>query len=432
MTDPDLHLQGMAYVPGLGRGVLRRGSGGADTVALVGQAEAIEISSDPAALIVVDGAPLSHRMIRLVGRGIPTVLIDTAQAARLRPGDMVLVDGASGRITGFPATAAPPNRGVPARPVAGQPIQLADGAAVWLLASVPGVRETAEAVAQGAAGIGLVRSEFLGADQLCPPDAAYFTAAFKELCLVASPLSITVRLIDLAADKPPRWLPQARELLGPLGKQGSRLFDLQPVRSVLQAQLEALATLSEQFEIEVLIPYLSRHEELTRWIPEVRRLLPKGVSVGTMLETPAALLDVANWVGHADFFAIGGNDLMQCLFGADRDTPELRSQLDPYAPVLYRLLGKVAEVMRDSPDRIRVCGVLPRLSGILPLLVGLGFRRFSIDSIWIPYLARDLGALTIDAAEALANGVRRCEEASAVRELLGIPAPHSSESITLA
>ena len=123
---------------------------------------------------------------------------------------------------------------------------------------------------------------------------------------------------------------------------------------------------------------------------------------------------------------------MQCLFGADRDTPGLRRQLDPYAPVLYRLLGKVMEVMQDSPDRVRVCGVLPRLSGILPVLVGLGFRRFSIDPIWIPYLARDLEALTLDAAEALADAVRRCEEACAVRELLGITTPHPPESMTQA
>ena len=430
MADPNPQLQGMPYVPGLGRGVLQRGTGDANAVALVDQAEAIEISGAPAALIVVDGAPLSHRMIGLVGRGIPTVLIDAAQAARLRPGDMVLVDGASGWIMGLPTSADPPNRGAPTRPVAGQPIQLADGTAVWLLASVPGLRETAEAVAQGAAGIGLVRSEFLGGDQPRPPDAAYFTKVLEELCSAAAPLSVTVRLLDLAADKPPRWLPQARQLLGPLGRQGSRLFDLQPVRSVLLAQLEALTTLSEHFEIEVLIPYLSRHEELTRWVPEVRRLLPKGVPVGTMLETPAALLDLANWVERADFFAIGGNDLMQCLFGADRDTPALRSQLDPYAPVLYRLLGEAAEIVRDSPDRIRVCGVLPRLGGILPVLVGLGFRRFSIDPIWIPYLARDLRGLTLDAAEALADKVRDCEEAYAVRELLGIPMPRSSKSIT--
>ena len=369
-------------------------------------------------------------MIGLVGLGIPTVLIDAAQAARLRPGDMVQVDGASGWITGLPAGAEPPHPSVPTRPVAGRPIQLVDGTAVSLLASVPGVRETAEAVAQGATGIGLVRSEFLGGDQPRPPDAAYFTAVLEELCRVAAPLNVTVRLPDLAADKPPRWLPRARDLLQPLGMQGSRLFDLQPVRGVLQAQLEALATLSEQFEIEVLIPYLSRHEELSRWVPEVRRLLPEGVPVGAMLETPAALLDLANWAENADFFAIGGNDLMQCLFGADRDTPALRSQLDPYAPVLYRLLGEAAEVVRDSPERVRVCGVLPRLRGILPVLVGLGFRRFSVDPVWIPYLARDLHGLTIDAAEALADRVRRCEEACAVRELLGIPQPYSSGSIT--
>jgi phosphoenolpyruvate-protein kinase (PTS system EI component) len=422
MAEPDLQLHGMAYVPGVGRGKLRHGAGGPDTVALVGQAEVLETGSRPAALIVVDGAPLSHRMIRFAGQGIPTVLIDAAQAGRLRPGRMVVVDGASGWITGISADARMSDSGVPSPPEVGRPIRLADGTAVWLLASVPDGRAASEAVARGAGGIGLVRSEFLGVDQSQPPDAAYFTAAFEDLCRAAAPLRVTVRLVDRAADKPPRWLPRAATLLSPLGMQGSRLFDLQPVRSVFEAQLEALAALSGRFEIEVLIPYLGRHEELTHWVSVVRHTLPEGVPVGTMLETPAALLDLGNWIEDADFFAIGGNDLMQCLFGADRDTPELVSQLDPYAPVLFRVLGGATEAVGECADRLRVCGVLPRLGGILPVLVGLGFRRFSVDSVWIPYLARDLQGLTLDAARSLADSVTRCTESREVRGLLGMPA----------
>jgi phosphoenolpyruvate-protein kinase (PTS system EI component) len=110
---------------------------------------------------------------------------------------------------------------------------------------------------------------------------------------------------------------------------------------------------------------------------------------------------------------------MQCLFGADRDEPALRGCLDPYAPVLYRLLGHAADQTGVNLDRVRLCGVLPRLAGVLPVLVGLGYRRFSVDSAWIPYLAEGLRALTLADARDLAMQVRACSESREVRELLG-------------
>lgn len=420
MAEPDLPLHGMAYVPGVARGVLRHGAGQPGSIALLGDAQAVDTGDRPAAFIVANGAPLSHRIIGLAALGIPTVLISAAQARLLEPGSELLVDGASGWIASARAdstTATPP----PPAPMAGQPVRLADGTPVWLLASVRGTQGAGEAVARGAAGIGLVRSEFLGADEVLPPDAAYFTAALETLCSAAAPLRVTLRLVDLAADKPPRWLHDAQHLLHPLGMQGARLFPREPVRSVLQAQLEALAALSERFALEVLIPYLGSREELLHWTGLVRRSLPQGVQVGAMLETPAALLDLANWMDIADFFAIGCNDLMQCLFGADRDEPGLRSSLDPYAPVLYRLLGQAAAGAGELRDRLRLCGVLPRLTGILPLLVGLGFRRFSVDPVWIPYLARDLRSLTLSDAQDLGRRVTDCTDSRAVRERLGVP-----------
>lgn len=423
MPDPDLRLQGMAYAPGIARGVLRRGVGQPGAVAVVGEAEAekVPISDRPAAFIVVDGVPLSHGMIGLVAHNIPVVLVSARQAAQLQPGTEVRVDGASGLVTGDPGDAASSTL-PPSNPESGKPVHLADGAAVWLLASVRSARGAAEAVSRGAGGIGLVRSEFLGGDEPRPPDTTYFTAAFEALCEAAAPLRVTVRLLDLAGDKPPRWLPEARELLRPLGRQGAHLFHREPIRTVIDAQLRSLGGLCGRYDLEVLIPYLGRREELTYWTRFVRRELPPGVAVGAMLETPAALLDLANWIDTADFLEIGCNDLMQCLFGADRDEYDLRECLDPYAPVLYRLLRQAAEAAGESLDRVRLCGVLPRLAGTLPVLVGLGFQRFSIEPAWIPYLARNLRTLALHDARELADRVTGCRESAEVRALLGVPA----------
>jgi phosphoenolpyruvate-protein kinase (PTS system EI component) len=270
--------------------------------------------------------------------------------------------------------------------------------------------------------IGLVRSEFIGSDRSQPPDVAFFRQAFKALDESAGTLTLTIRLIDLASDKPPGWLAGARDLLRPLGMQGARLYRHKPIRRVLDAQLAAIAGLAERRAAEVLIPYLDSLPELTHWTRLVRDALPEGVPVGAMLETPAAVLDIRNCSAMTDFVAIGCNDLMQCLFGADRDEPRVRDSLAPYAPVLYRLLGDAAADVPERRESVRLCGVLPRLAGVLPLLVGIGFRGFSLDPVWIPYLARDLSALTLRDVADLARRVTACRHSHEVRTLLGLPA----------
>ena len=140
-------------------------------------------------------------------------------------------------------------------------------------------------------------------------------------------------------------------------------------------------------------------------------------------------LDIGNWGDLVDFFAVGTNDLMQCVFGADRDEPVLRRVLDPYAPVLYRLLDQVAQSAGEYQHRVRICGVLPRLSGILPILVGLGFRRFSVDPIWIPYLAQGLRGLKVADAEDLARRVCACRDSRAVCETLGLSRDHGEYAV---
>jgi phosphoenolpyruvate-protein kinase (PTS system EI component) len=201
--------------------------------------------------------------------------------------------------------------------------------------------------------------------------------------------------------------------------QGSRLYPYEPIHSVVRNQLTALAKLSEHYSIEVLIPFIGRRDELLRWIEFVRRDLPKPVPIGAMAETPAAVLDLANWGGLVDFFSIGTNDLIQYYFGADRDEPTLSKMLDPYDPALFRLLQQVADSTEEYRDGIRLCGVLPRLPGVLPILVGLGFRHFSVDPIWIPYLAQALYSQSLSETKELAHRVCLCRDSKEVGKTLG-------------
>lgn len=407
----------MAYVPGNASGKVRRDTYQADCVALVGLQEALTPHQQPAAYLIVEGAPFSHPMISLVAQKVPTVIISAAQASLLESGMNVRVDGALGLITLAPKKETP-DAALPPLPPAGHPIHLSDGTEVSLMASVRSAAQARDAYAHGACAIGLVRSEFLGWARKQPPKVAFYRDAFAKLLASANGLPVTIRLLDIAADKPPHWLPNARKLLAPMGMQGARLFHKAPVHHVLQNQLEALAPLAEQQTLEVLIPFVTSREELLHWSGIVHKALPQGVPVGAMLESPASILDMENWGSAVDFFGVGCNDLMQYLFAADRDAPELSHALSPYAPVLYRVLREALESAGDRKDGVRLCGVLPRIPNILPLLIGLGYRRFSVDPVWIPYLAQTLHSLKTADTEALANQVCASRDVTQVRNLL--------------
>ncbi len=408
---------GMPYVPGVANGWLRRTVAEAadDSILLLDPQSTAQISRPPAGLLVLEGAPFSHSMIRLRGLGVPTVFVDAAQAARLVPGSRLWLDGERGEVaTGSP----PPARPKPPAP-ANRPLRSADGCEVRLRASVWTPAQASRARQAGAEGIGLVRTEFLLPPKGRMPERDFYIQAFGELCQAASPLPVQVRLLDLAADKLPSWLGGRRPDGGALGMQGARLFALPEVRRVLDAQLAALDLLAAKFELGLMLPYLSRAEELDHWAAYVRARLSRPLPVGAMAESPAGALDLKEWLRVADFATIGCNDLMQCLFAADRDLPALRGFLDPWSPVLYRFLRQVAMAAGARAGEIQLCGLLAQLPGVLPILLGLGFRTFSVDAGLIPWLAQRVQAIRIADAETLAASVCAARGSEGVTGLLG-------------
>lgn len=412
-------LLAIPYVPGRAWGTLRFGPAAAapDVIVVLSQHEVGALSARPAGIILRDASHLSHPTLRLLSKAIPTVLVEHAQLQGLLEGDDVLLDGHSGLLTSpFPAKL--PVYAPPSPPEVGKAVYTVDGASVELRASVGSVAGSAAAFEQGAASIGLVRSEYLFPEDGSRPDTDFLAAACGRICRAAQPLSVTFRLVDIAGDKKPPWLGDVPGIAGVLGLQGARLYSTGPVRQVYLDQLEALNRLAGQYRLSVLLPYVASLAELETLVAEVRQHLPSAVPVGVMLETPAAALAVEEFLDVADFAALGCNDLMQCLFAADRDLPELRAWLDPHAPVLYRFLDMVAQRAGVSNSAIQVCGLLPQRPGILPALLGLGYRAFSVDPVMIPWLARTVRQTDTKQAVQLARAVCDAHRSAEVKQLL--------------
>jgi phosphoenolpyruvate-protein kinase (PTS system EI component) len=111
---------------------------------------------------------------------------------------------------------------------------------------------------------------------------------------------------------------------------------------------------------------------------------------------------------------------MQCLFAADRDLPELSAHLDPYAPVLYRFLRQAAEAAGENLGNVQLCGLLPQMPGVLPVLLGMGYSAFSVEPMMIPYLARITAETSQSQAQVLVDEICAAKESREVRELLGL------------
>ena len=417
MKNPAIQITGMPYVPGTARGRLQQGMQGnpAGKIVMLEQPLTETFEPLPAGFVMVDGAPLSHNLIPLLGSGVPGILITRSQAKELQIGTELVIDGTTGLLTTDLSVHVSPHE----PPVAGAASATRDGVAVGLRVSARSHRAVQYAVEFGAEAIGLLRSEFLVPEDGQPPDTAFYRSAFRKLCETSAGLPLTIRLFDVAASKRPSWLHLSPADAGVLGRQGVRLYADEPVHSIYRAQLQAIAALAPEFEVRVLLPYVSDLEELQFWHDDIKRRLACPVAVGAMAETPAAALQLREWLEVVEFVAIGCNDLMQCLFGADRDQPELRRYLDPYAPMLYRFLLQVSNTVQNRLDAVQLCGVLPQLPGILPLLLGLGYRQFSVEATMLPYLRQIVAGTHTGKACMLAERVRRARSSTAVRELLG-------------
>lgn len=422
MLEPRIDMTAMPYFPGIVSGKLQTGAGSNDHrgIALIAQEEIRDIETVPAGLIVVEAAPFSHTMITLLGWGVPTVLVSADQAATLVDGMTLCVDGTTGRITENTESCRKSVTERPSPPT-GRTVFERPGGTVELLASVRTPSAAQLAASNGARAVGLVRSEFVMPTDGSVPSVSFYRESFRSLCTAARPLPLTFRLLDVAADKRPAWLPSDETIGQALGLQGVRLYGTHPVDEVVERQIAALAELSEDYELRILIPFLVRVEEMMFWRDRVRAVLPRAVPVGAMAETIASVLDIEALLDVADFVAIGCNDLMQAVFSADRDQPRLRHYLDPYAPVLFRLFRQIAENAGNRCAQLQLCGVLPQITGVLPVLLGMGYRRFSVDAPFIPHLAQVVAETEHAECVRLAEAVCRARTTEEVLSILRIP-----------
>jgi len=357
------------------------------------------------ALVTHDGGPTSHTAILARAKSIPAI-VGVAGADHIANGTLIVVDAGASTVTVDASpeqvAAALERRNTPLN-ASTAPVTdgaLKDGFPVPLLANIGGPDEAAVALALGAEGVGLFRTEFMFLDAPTAPSIDVQQAKYTELLTAFPGKKVVVRCLDAGADKPLRFLTHTHEDNPALGLRGLRA--LRANESVLRDQLTALANAQAVTEAElwVMAPMVADHDETAYFVGLAQEL---GIRVaGVMAEVPALALVAEQVVEVADFVSIGTNDLTQYTLAADRTLGSVASYQDPWHPAVLRLIKMLGEAGAAGGKPVGVCGEAAADPDLAIVLVGLGATSLSMAPAALADVRAALLTVTLDEAQARA------------------------------
>lgn len=367
-----------------------------------------------------EGGPTSHTSILARTLGIPAV-VGCAGVRALKPGTRVLVDGSSGNVVVDPpaelverlAQTDRKRREALAK-VGNAPGATADGFAVPLLANIGGPDDVAAALANGAEGVGLFRTELLFLDRSDAPSEDEQYDLYRRVMEGFAGKKVVARTLDAGADKPLPFLPFSEEPNPAMGTRGLRICML--ATEVFDSQLRALARAAEGLdgELWVMAPMVADVGE-TRWFREACNAAGLTGKIGVMVEIPAAALRSRHIGAEADFFSIGSNDLTQYAFAADRQIGAVARLQDPWQPALLDLVAATTAGSEANGIPTGVCGEAAADPALACVLVGLGVATLSMSAGALPGARAALAAHTVEQCRAAAAAALEAVDAATAR-----------------
>jgi phosphotransferase system enzyme I (PtsI) len=398
---------------------------------------------DPALVlgfVTEQGGPTSHSAILARSLGIPAV-VALPGATEVAEGTLVAVDGGTGEVFLDPSAhtrAELEHRAAlreAALATAHGPAATADGHRMPLLANIGGPADVPAALAAGAEGVGLFRTEFLFLDDSGQaPAEERQVEAYREVFAAFGEGRVVVRVLDAGADKPLDFLTPADEPNPALGVRGLRTLLDHP--GVLRTQLRALATAAADLPVrlEVMAPMVADRAD-ARAFADACRQAGLRAKIGAMVEIPSAALRARSLLREVAFLSLGTNDLAQYAFAADRQVGALARLQDPWQPALLDLIAAAADAANAEGRSCGVCGEAASDPLLACVLTGLGVTSLSMGAASLPYVRTELARHTLAqcrdaAAAARAADTAEQARAAALTALSGVadgPAPVAAD-----
>ena len=355
------------------------------------------------------GGRTSHTAIVARSMDIPAV-VGAREASRLiRPDDWVVIDGDAGIVIVDPSPIVLEEYRFRQRQselerarlhrLRHTPSVTLDGQPVELLANIEQPGDAAAALEAGAVGVGLFRSEFLfmnRANNL--PDEEEQFEAYREAVVAMKGLPVTIRTVDIGADKPLERLSvlelRHEHVLNPaLGLRAIRWSLSEP--GMFRQQLRAILRASAFGRVRILIPMVAHLSEVKLTLDALQRARRQldevghaysHVDVGAMIEVPAAALSLTQFLRYFDFVSIGTNDLIQYTLAIDRADDAVSHLYDPWHPAVVGLIAHVIARANAAGKGVSVCGEMAGDAAFTELLLAMGLRSFSMHPAQIPQI----------------------------------------------
>jgi phosphotransferase system enzyme I (PtsI) len=384
------------------------------------------------------GGVTSHTAIVARSLNVPAVVATHHARQLIRDGEMLIVDGSNHVVIVNPDRAVlaeyrlKQNEFELARQkllrLRSKRAETIDGIHVELQANIELPDDVDQALANGAMGIGLFRSEFLFLNRSGLPSEDEQFEAFRRVAVGMNGRPVTIRTFDLGADK------QTEEFEGLARVAPNPALGLRAVRFCLAeprlflTQLRAILRATHYGNVRILIPMLASVAEIDQTLAIIERAkeglreqgvpFDVGVKVGGMIEIPAAVLSIGAFLRKLDFVSIGTNDLIQYTLAVDRSDEAVSHLYDPMHPAVLRLIGLAISGANRAKVPIAVCGEMAGDAQLTRLFLGLGLREFSMHPSHLLAVKKRVLQTDVAAAAQLIDRIKRVDEPERLNALL--------------
>jgi phosphotransferase system enzyme I (PtsI) len=398
---------------------------------------AVSLSGKNVLAVALDvGGQTSHTAILARSLGIPAVVGLHNITLYVKNGDFIIVDGTNGEVIVNPPQAVRrefmgkkekyEKYRKDLQKTARLESRTLDGVPFVPMANIELPEEVSIARSYGAEGIGLFRSEFIYLQRTTLPTEEDHLAVYSRLAREAYPAPVYIRTIDIGGEK---TLPQLK-----IEKEPNPALGLRAIRfslrngDLFRTQLRAILKASVKGNLRILIPMVTEIEEIT----EVKMLLEEvkddlrrrgesfdeRISLGTMIEVPAAAAMADHLLREVDYLSIGTNDLIQYYLAVDRSNEFVSYLYKPLHPAVLRLIRSVIQAAVKAGKEVTVCGEMAADPLSALVLFGFGLRKFSMNPIFIPRIKKALRSIELETVEKAVAEVMEFRSSQEIEEYM--------------
>lgn len=382
------------------------------------------------------GGRTSHTSIMARSLELPAIVGTNDVTARVNTGDYLILDAVNNRVYVNPTQAEIDELKTLEAKLAEEKAELAklkdlpavtlDGHKVDVVANIGTIRDCEGAHRNGAAGVGLYRTEFLFMDRDQLPSEEEQFIAYKEVVEAMEGRLVVLRTMDIGGDKELPYLNLPKEMNPFLGWRAVRIaLDR---REILHAQLRAVLRASAFGKLAVMFPMIISVEEIRelKFVLETLKAelrvegkaFDENIQVGVMVETPSAAVNAKFLAKEVDFFSIGTNDLTQYTLAVDRGNELISHLYNPMSPSVLGLIKQVIDASHAEGKWTGMCGELAGDERATLLLLGMGLDEFSMSAISVPRIKKLIRHVNYQEVKALANEALQKPTAAEIEQLI--------------